>query len=261
MVLADDEDELLVLVGADGALVDDQRRLAPGLAHAQAHELAGHQRAVLVVEDRPDADGAGRGIDAVVDEVEMAGDRRGLVRRGGHLHRDAPEVARLAGLGRQRRQRLEQRALIGVEAGIDRIDRDQRRQQRCIGAGGDEIADGDLQPADATADRGADLGVVEVEPCRLQSGASGALVGLRLAQGVEPGVEVALRDVLRRHQLLAAFMLARSERDAGLGGQQLRLGALELGLVGRLVDADEQVALLDQRALREMHLLDDARDA
>src|SRR5262245_9681594 len=46
VVVADHHDVLLALVGADRALVDDQRRLGLRLAHAQPRELAGNEAAV-----------------------------------------------------------------------------------------------------------------------------------------------------------------------------------------------------------------------
>ena len=62
-------------------------------------------------------------------------------------------------------------------------------------------------------------------------------------------------------QLLAALEVALGERDARLGRRDLRLGALDLGRVGRGIDGDEQIALLDQRAFAEMHGLHRAGDA
>ena len=47
-----------------------------GCAHAQARELAGHQPAVGVVEHGAHAHGAAAGIDLVVDELQLALDRR-----------------------------------------------------------------------------------------------------------------------------------------------------------------------------------------
>ena len=45
-------------------------RLACGLAHADAGELAGHQRAVLVVEGGAHAHRAALGVDLVVDQLQ-----------------------------------------------------------------------------------------------------------------------------------------------------------------------------------------------
>src|SRR5687768_126019 len=67
VVVADHDDEALALVGADRALVDEQRAGGLGLAHLQAGELARHERAVLVVEHCAHAHGAALRVDLVVD--------------------------------------------------------------------------------------------------------------------------------------------------------------------------------------------------
>ena len=72
VVRADDDDEALALVGADGALAHEDRRLGPRLPHAQLHELAGHQAAVLVAEHRAHAHRAAPRVDLVVDELQPA---------------------------------------------------------------------------------------------------------------------------------------------------------------------------------------------
>ena len=74
-------------------------------------------------------------------------------------------------------------------------------------------------------------------------------------------VELALGDGLLVPQALRALVLALGVRHARLRGGDLRLGALDLGGIGRGVDGDQQVALLDQRAFAEMHRLHGAGDA
>ena len=69
VVVADDDRELLVLVGADRALADQQRRTAFDLAHAQPRELARDQAAVGVVEHRTHAHRAALGVDLVVNQL------------------------------------------------------------------------------------------------------------------------------------------------------------------------------------------------
>ena len=70
---------------------------------------------------------------------------------GGHAHRDAPDIAH-AELGRAA-QRTRHHLLVGIEARVDRVDRDQRGQHRRARAGGDQVADRDLELADAAGDR------------------------------------------------------------------------------------------------------------
>ena len=72
IVVADHHHELLVLVGADRALVDHHERLLLRLAHAHARELARDEMAVVVGEYRADPDGAALAIDLVVDQLDVA---------------------------------------------------------------------------------------------------------------------------------------------------------------------------------------------
>src|SRR5690349_4713263 len=57
-VVADRHHELLVLIGADRALVDHHQRLLLRLAHAHAGELPGDETPVVVLEHRADTDRA-----------------------------------------------------------------------------------------------------------------------------------------------------------------------------------------------------------
>src|SRR5215510_3482277 len=91
--------------------------------------------------------------------------------------------------------------LIGVEAGIDRVDRDQRREDRCPRARGHQVADRDFQLADPPSHRGADRGVAQVELRGLQRRLGRSQVCFRLALGVETLVEIALRHCSRIPQL------------------------------------------------------------
>ena len=78
---------------------------------------------------------------------------------------------------------------------------------------------------------------------------------------VDALVELALRDDAGVRQLLAALDLVLGEQHARLRGDDLRLGTLDLGGVGRRIDGDQQIALLHQRAFAEMHGLHGAGDA
>src|SRR6476469_5243617 len=97
----DHVDELAVLVGADRAVADQDRALAGRLVAGQLNpcEQARHQRVVAVVEGGAHAHAAGLGVQAVVDEFELAlmreavfigqadfhADRRALLRHAGHF--------------------------------------------------------------------------------------------------------------------------------------------------------------------------------
>ena len=252
----DHHDEALALVGADRALVDGERRRGLRLAHLQARELAGDQAAVGIGEHGAHPHGAAARIDLVVDQLHAA--FRVGAGHGGHAHRDAPDIGR-AELG-EAAQRMRHHLLVGIEARVDRIDRDQRGQHRRARAGGDEVADGHLEPADAPGHRRADLRVVEIELACLQRRARRGEVRLGLAICVEPLVEVALRDGARPGKLLAALELALGQQHARLRGRNLRLRAVDLGGVGRRVDGDQQVALLHQRAFAKVRRLHGAGD-
>ncbi len=82
-----------------------------------------------------------------------------------------------------------------------------------------------------------------------------------LACGAGPAVELLARDGLHVHQLLGAGHLARGQLGRGARLLQLRLGAVELGLVGPGIDLEEHLALPDLSPLGERQALDVARDA
>ena len=149
-------------------------------------------------------------------------------------------------------QRARDDLLVGVEARVDRAHRHQRGQHRRAGAGGDQVADGDLELADA-ARRPA-----RAPACSRGSGArsaAAACAARRLAS--------ASRCALRRssysrcamacssQQALGA-LVARSARwsSARLRGGDLGFGAVDLGRVRRRVDGDQQVALPSPARLR-----------
>ena len=206
-----------------------ERRLGLRLAHAQARELAGHQPAVGIVEHRAHPHRAAARIDLVVDQLQLALERgrrwsRSLIRTGMRSTSPARRWPRPSALSARITT-----CLVGIEARIDRIDRDQRRQHRRAGAGRDEIADGDLEPADAAGDRRADLGVVEIELRRLQRRPRGAQIGLGLALRVERAGRARAARCCAAGQLLAALVLALGQRDARLGRRDLRLRPLDLG--------------------------------
>ena len=166
-----------------------------------------------------------------------------------------------AGFVGERLQGARHHLLVGIEAGIDRVDRHQRGQHRCAGSRGDQIADGDFDLADPARDRRAHFGVAKIEFRRLQCRLGGLEIGFRLAVGVDAAVEVALRDRARVRQLLAALEIALGQDQSGLGGGHLAFGARDIRRVKRRIDQDQQVALLDQRAFAEVNFLDRAGDA
>ncbi len=71
--------------------------------------------------------------------------------------------------------------LVGIEAGVDRADRHQRGQHRRARAGGDQVADGDFELADAARHRRAHLRVAQAQARGLQRCLRAAQVGLGFA--------------------------------------------------------------------------------
>ncbi len=191
----------------------------------------------------------------------MAGDRRRGVGHGAHLHRDLLDLHTSARARRQLAQRARDDLLVGIEARVDRADRHQRGQHRRTRAGGHEVAGRDLQLADAARHRCAYLRVAEAQLRGLQLSLGGAQVGVGLALRVEAVVVLALRDGVVLQQLLGALVVAPGVDQARLRGEDLRVGTVDVGLVRRRVDRQQQVACFDQRALAEMHGLHGASDA
>ncbi|MGY4336786.1 hypothetical protein ACVWW3_001692 [Bradyrhizobium sp. LM2.9] len=189
-------------------------------------------------------------VDLVVDELDVA--LRRQVTRGRHRNRDLVELAALAGSIRDRVQRTQHDLFIRIERRVDRIDRDQRGQDRGGGAGGDEIADGDFDLADAAIHGGAHLGVVEIELCGLKRCFSRLHVGDGFAVGVLTLVVVAPRDHGVADELRAALELTLGEHDAGFRRLELRVGLVDLCCVRRRVDLEQDVTGLHQRAFGEV---------
>ena len=258
-VLVDDHHEFLVLVGADGAFADQQHRLGFGLSHQQPRELARHQPAIGVVEHRTHPHGAAARIDLVVDQLHLPLVGCAVGGAGPHLHRDASDLGRRRFV-RERPQCPRHHLLIGIEAGINRIDRDQRGQNRGARSGGDQIADGDLELADPPGDRRAYFGIAEIEFRRLQRRFGRLQIGFGLTVGVDATVKIALRDRARIRQLLAALEIALGEDQARLGRGHLALGARHIGRIQRRIDQDQQVSLFDKRTLRKVDFLNRACD-
>ena len=90
------EHELLAKIGADRALVDQDRLARLAADELDACEQARREAAVLVVEHRAAADRAALRIDLVVDEVEAARVRIALLVDQAHEHRVLAAVGAVA---------------------------------------------------------------------------------------------------------------------------------------------------------------------
>src|SRR3546814_10611643 len=98
-------------------------------------------------------------------------------------------------------------ALVDIEVEVDRIERDDPRQDGLVRR--DEIADGDEVAVDAAADRRPDLGVLEVELRVVES----RLRALHLGLGSE---ELVLALVDGAHRDVAAFRQRSEEHTSEL---------------------------------------------
>ena len=95
----------------------------------------------------------------------------------------------------------------------------------------------------------------------MQRGLCGAQCGIGFEQRVVALVELALRDCMLLIQALRALVFAACVRGARLRRGHLRLRALDVGRIGRRVDGEQQIVLLDQRTFAEVHGLHRARRA
>jgi hypothetical protein len=156
------------LVGHHGG-IRDQQRIERAAVEPQPTERPRRQELILVLEDRPAADGPGVRADFIVDEVhdalvrpigligELDAHRVGRIARGAALAADAqPCIADVVGFRT-------------VEHEIDRVQADDGRQQRCtVLATGDQIAGIDAPIRNPPADGRADLGPFQIELRRMQ---------------------------------------------------------------------------------------------
>ena len=145
----------LVLVGADRAFADQQGRArsSPGPCAAARTGRASGAPSVLsntrahahraALRHRPGCRRAAAGRRRRARSVPAVPICTGI----------RPMLRARAGAARQLRRAPGDDLLVGVEAGVDRAHRDQRRQHRRAGTRGNQVADRDLEPADAACDR------------------------------------------------------------------------------------------------------------
>ena len=120
VVLADDHDVLLVLVGSDGTLGDRENRSRARLRQAYANELTMNETPIGIVESRTETHCTARHVDLVIDQLQNAAAPRAFVRRRRHLDGDLFDVRRRVSLRGQRSKRACDDIFICVEARIDR---------------------------------------------------------------------------------------------------------------------------------------------
>ena len=129
------------------------------------------------------------------------------------------------------------------------------------GAAGDQVAGRDPPVADAAVDRRAQFGEFDVER-RLTHGRLVVVHGgLRVAEGLRALLEDLVGDGLVVHQLLAARVVGLGEGEIGFGLRQIGARLIERVLERPLVDGEQQIALLDDLPVLEMHAVEIAGDA
>ena len=254
VVVADQQHELLRLLGADGGIGHGERFVARRARHADAREHARREDAIVVIEHGAAADRARGAIDHVVDEVHPA-----LVN----------EVVLVEQLERDRRTALapghvaavlgealvtQIRGLVEGEFEADRVHRNDHRKQRGIAGGvaGDEIAARHPAVADPAGDRGLELGEFEVEQRLPHRGGQRIHHRLGDALGLGALVERLLGDGAFLDELGAAGEIGLGEGEIGLRLGQIAPRLVERGLERALVDGEQEVALLDHLAVGEM---------
>ena len=230
----DDQHELAHLLGPDGRVGHQQRILGGAGSHLDARKharrersafgLANTARARMVPEDA---------IDGVVDEVQPAlvGERRFVDQLELDRHGQAAVGCVRVVVGEARVAQIG--GLIHRELEADGIDRFDGGKQAGIArrSARDEIADGHAPVADASGNRGAQLGELEIE----LGLAHGRLLRrdrrLGHALGLRALIECLLGDDASRRQDLAAREIAFREgevgsrlREAGLRSERGRSG-------------------------------------
>ena len=163
VVVADDHDELLVLVGADGAFATARIGALRGCAMRTRTNCPAMRRPSRLSKE------ARRRTVPLVTSTWLS------ISCSWPFHQ-APSFAAVdistgicstcadgVCLRRQGREGARDDALIGVEARIDRVDGDEPRQNRGIRTRSDQVADGDLSAADAARHGRANFGPFEVQ--------------------------------------------------------------------------------------------------
>ncbi len=155
VLLVDDVEDLLALVGVDGAVSDQQGVVGLTDGHTDAGEEAGGERLVLVGEHAPHAQGAGSRIDLVVLEIDRALVGKSLL--SGQAQRNGPLglAVRLGLAFADQLANAQHGALVDVEVDVHRVHRHERGEQGAavLVARLDQVAHRDDVSADAPADR------------------------------------------------------------------------------------------------------------
>src|SRR5262249_31513221 len=254
------EHDLARLIRRDRTVRNEQR-LVLAAEQAQPAEESRRQEPVLVVEYGAAANGAGLGIEHVVDEVhpplvlELGLVGEAYRHRVLHVARGGPRP------GSRKPYVAKEVGFAAVEDEMDRVDRyDEGEQRRVALSTGDEVAGIDAPVGDAPADRRPHVGPFEVERGLPQrSFGRGDLAGGVALSGLA-GVEFALGYGLVAHQRGRALHVEGGDLEPGLGAFDIRIGLVDGDSVGPRIDHEQKVALLDELALAEIDRVDETGD-
>ena len=155
--------------------------------------------------------------------------------------------------------------LAHVEVQVDRVDRDERGEQggRAGGrpAARDQIADRDQVGADAAREGRRDAAVVQIEP----GVADVRFILRRRPPGPRAAQQLADQQFSTlprrvRSAMSGTHELAIREIEPRTGAFELCRGLAQLDLVGRRIDHEKQIALVDDVAVLEADLRERAAD-
>ena len=257
---SDHQHVLARLLGADGGIGHEQRLVGRRARDLHAGKHPGREQIVGVGEMRAAADRAGGAIDDVVDEVHApAMGKILLVDQLEHDRRRGPAPAALALL----RQPLvaQVRRLVERELEPDRVGRHDSGEQRGgAGSAGHQVAGRDSPVADAAGDRGTQLGELEIELGLAHRRLDRGHGGFGVALGLGALLEHLLGNRPIAHELLAARQIAFRVGEIRLGGDEIGARLIERVLEWPLVDGEQEIALLDDLAVGEMHAVEIAGD-
>ena len=261
VVVLHDKHDLARLVGGDRGIRQQQRLIGRRADQPHAAELPRQDRKVLVGDDGAAAQRAGRFIEAVVEEIHLAFTRRFHFAGQRDLHR-------VRGIARARPLAFEPEIavpdvgrLIDVEIDVDRIERDDRGEQRGIALGAhDEIAGTDEMAAGAAGHRRQHVGEFDIEFCRLQRAFGLHLRGMRRLQGLAALVDDGFgnRAGLNQGQRAIEFTFCQFRLGARIG--KLAIGLQRCRLERPGIDRVKQVALADDVTVAEFDAVDEAAD-
>ena len=156
----------------------------------------------------------------------------------------------------------QERLLVGVERGIDRIDGDDGGEQRGVAlAARDEVAAGHERAAHAAVDRRDDPGELEIELGGAERGRDRVDTSRGLGRRAGPALALFERHGVVARQPVGPPHLGRGAIARGVGLRQLRAEPLDLRDEGTIVELEQQLARPDEAALLEGDVRDQARDA